>query len=1304
MADDLETPSDHVEGTDTLSPMRSERTPKLSDYLRVFTYATKWDYCTYAAASLASIGAGVTMPLSFIVFGQLTSQITEYFKHPSNTTPEELEGLLAKQALFIMGLFLARWGLNSINKFCFRMIGIRLSSAVRLHYLQSLLSQSIHVIDTMPPGAPATAITTTTNTLQMGISERLGTFLTFTSTIVAAFAVSFTWSWNITLVTSSLILYTMAELAIALPFILKRQTATAQADLQATAIASEALESIRLVHACGAQDRIISRYGEWVNKAMKLAQGMGPATGGHFGLISFGMYGAFGLAFWYGIQRYMAGAIDNPGVVIIVIMSVMLVLTSVERISTPLIAVNQAIVAACELFTVIDMPPPASGTLRPDLAFKDLVFEGVTFEYPSRPGVRVLDDLSFRIRSGQNTALVGPSGSGKSTIVGLLERWYSLTPPPELPRIVKTKKATEMTDEKESEPDSEIERSAKPQLSGSVRVGEDNLEDLDSRWWRANVGLVQQEPFLFNDTIFHNLANGLVGTEWQDAPEDRKRDMVEEACREAHAHDFIRRLPDGYDTRVGDGGAKLSGGQKQRVAIARSIIKKPQILILDEATSAIDVKSERIVQAALDRVSRNRTTITIAHRLSTISKADHIVVLQGGRAVEQGTHQSLLMNEAGVYSGLVRAQLLHLTSPEAEAAEDEEELAPSGGAHMEKMASGRKVVARLAETDERQEISSKTRPLLYSFGSLLYEQRAKWLFFLGIVVSAMGVGAATPIQAWLIAKTINVFLLGGGDLKREGDFWGLMWLALAAGIGFSYVLEGALGLHIQYFVSAVLKMQYFAGMLHQRLSFFDQDNNAAGSLSSRISGDAKRVEELLGMNLAAALSACFALVGCVVIALVFSWKLGIVGLFVTMPIMIFSGFWKLRHELQFDQMNTAVFMESSQFATEAIGAIRTVSALTMEDSITARYQKLLDGHVQAARRKAQWTAALFGFADSSSLGCQALIFWYGSKLLTSGELGLVAFFVCYTAIIQGVEAGSQVLGVAPNAAQAAAAANRILDIHESETTRLKTKNSKDFPEIGGGVNIELRNVHFKYPARDVVVFDNLSLSIERGQYVALVGPSGCGKTTIISLLERFYDLEPDCGEITCNGLNIKDFGIDEYRQNLSLVAQEPTLFRGTIRDSILFGVANPASISEERIHEVCRDAFIHDFIISLPEGYDTEVGQKGVSMSGGQKQRIAIARALIRNPKILLLDEATSALDSESEKIVQEAFEKARRGRTMIAVAHRLSTIQNADVIFVFDDGRVVERGSHDDLIRKKGVYWEMVCYLFHQRFKAAFN
>lgn len=694
------------------------------------------------------------------------------------------------------------------------------------------------------------------------------------------------------------------------------------------------------------------------------------------------------------------------------------------------------------------------------------------------------------------------------------------------------------------------------------------------------------------------------------------------------------------------------------------------------------------MQAALDRVTQHRTTITIAHRLSTIKKADRIIVLKNGQAVEQGTHTSLMENSSGVYSALVRAQALRIGSGQAINASGVTEV------ESEKMTDD-SISTDISPTQDSNKIpDGQSRGLISSFGRLLYELRGQWHLYIGIILSSMAVAACTPLQAWLFAQVLNVFILEGDEARRESNFWGLMWLALAGAVGIGYFLEGWIGLRVQYFVSAVYKSQYLKDMLYQKLAFFDEDGNSHGTLSSRIAGDAKQLEELLGLNLALSISSVFNLTGCVIIALYFSWKLGLIAMLVALPVMIASGCWKYKHEVHFDQMNSAVFAESSQFATEAIGAIRTVSSLTMEDSINDRYQQLLDGHVKAAHRKAQWTSAIFGFADSAGLGCHALIFWYGGRLLVRGEYSMEAFFVCLMAVIQGSESASQGFAMTPNAAQAKAAANRILDIRQSaDQSKDEKKDEAVMVEAEGGVKIELRDVSFKYPTRDVSIFESLSLTIEKGQYAAFVGPSGCGKTTIISLLERFYDLEPNHGAILCNGLDIQDINVYDYRQSLSLVPQEPFMFRGTVRDNILFGISDPESVSEERIHDVCRDAFIHDFIISLPEGYNTDVGQKGVSISGGQKQRIAIARALIREPKILLLDEATSALDSESEKIVQAAFEKARKGRTMIAVAHRLSTIQNADVIFVLDAGRVVEKGTHTDLINKQGVYWDMVSH-----------
>ena len=681
-------------------------------------------------------------------------------------------------------------------------------------------------------------------------------------------------------------------------------------------------------------------------------------------------------------------------------------------------------------------------------------------------------------------------------------------------------------------------------------------------------------------------------------------------------------------------------------------------------------------------------------------------MLQNGRVAEQGTHQSLIEDVDGVYSALVRAQSLSLSRSDETLAPKAERESPTPEAYKDVASSDmekRSSDCNKAEDTNRvsrdvlapsEQSAFQSRGVVSSFGRLLYEQRAQWPSYIGVIISSMAVAAGTPIQAWLFAKVLGVFTLSdSGELKKESDFWGLMWLALAAGVGVAYFSEGWVGLWVQYFISAAYKTQYLADMLRQKIAFFDEDKNAHGALTSRIAGDAKELEELLGLNLALLLSGVFTLVGCIAISLAFGWKLALVAAFITMPIMLFSGYWKYRHEVQFDKMSSAVFTESAQFATEAIGAIRTVSALTMESTINRRYQELLDGHVAAALRKAQPTSLLYGFADSASLGCQALVFWYGGKLLSGGEYALEAFFVCFMAIIQGAEAASQAISVAPNAAQARAAANRILDVRESAQVDRDGMDSSGRISKDGGAHIELRDVSFKYPTRDISVFEGISLSIEKGQYVAFVGPSGCGKTTIISLLERFYDLASDEGSILFDGVDINDFNVYEYRQCLSLVAQEPTMFRGTVRDNILFGIPESRSISDAQIHEVCQLASIHDFIVSLPDGYDTEVGHKGVSMSGGQKQRIAIARALIRDPKLLLLDEATSALDSESEKVVQDALERARSGRTTIAVAHRLSTIQNADVIFVFDNGRVVEKGTHKELLSNQGVYWEMVSF-----------
>lgn len=318
-------------------------------------------------------------------------------------------------------------------------------------------------------------------------------------------------------------------------------------------------------------------------------------------------------------------------------------------------------------------------------------------------------------------------------------------------------------------------------------------------------------------------------------------------------------------------------------------------------------------------------------------------------------------------------------------------------------------------------------------------------------------------------------------------------------------------------------------------------------------------------------------------------------------------------------------------------------------------------------------------------------------------MSVLSFFVCYMAVMSAGESAGVGFSFGPNAAQATGAANRILSVRESLGERKNRSTEEEgedesesggkgmevIPDCEGGVRLQLKDVEFKYPGRDVSIFKGLDITIEKGQFAALVGASGAGKSSIVGLLERFYDIQS--GSILANGKNIKDVDVYEYRKLLSLVAQEPTLFQGTIKENILLGVPDLSTVTDEHLHSTCRDAAIHDFIVSLPEGYNTDVGSRGVSLSGGQKQRVAIARALMRNPKLLLLDEATSALDSESEKQISAALQMVAKGRTTVAVAHRLSTIQHADVIYVLGEGKVLEVGNHEELVKKKGVYFNMV-------------
>ncbi|KAE8135274.1 P-loop containing nucleoside triphosphate hydrolase protein [Aspergillus pseudotamarii] len=1250
----------------------SNRPSSLKSYVRILSYGARGGGLgPMVLGLLCAMGSGVALPLMNVVFGNLTGDFNRYFTS-NNSVNED-----AFRALYIVYLFIGKFVLTYISMLCFRIISLRASSALRLEYMEALFAQPVRKLDETSVGTVTNAITGLSNTIQQSVSDRLAILFQSLALLVAAYAVAFRYSWALTLVVSSAILFVLVGFSITVPHIVKAQRMVDRADEKQAAVAAEVFSAIRTVLALGAEVPLSHKYSSWVKEARKRAVRMCPVTGIHLALLFFAMYSSYALAFWFGLKLYSEGHIANVNTVIVVFFSVLLVVTVLGGIASPLMAITKATSASGPFFDVIDADRVSMKGLRsPDASSQeDICFDSVSFAYPTRPDTQVLRDFTAYFERGNTTALVGPSGSGKSTVVALIERWYQLrnTDPPEESRVVR----------------------------GRILVGKHNLNDLDIKWWRSQIGLVEQEPVLFNESVYTNVAFGLIGTAWEHEPERVKMDLVVKACRDAFANEFIDRLPLGYDTVVGEGGIALSGGQRQRLAIARSIVCNPSILILDEATSSIDIRGEQVVQAALDRVSRDRTTIMIAHRLSTIIRADHIIVMKDGSKAEEGTHQTL-MDHRGVYYSLVNAQQLESPAMDTTAAIEELPYTLPEDTKVEAYAADGYEVTDSEEVVKRKGGKGVIRTLWH----VVREQRTHWPVLALTVIGSMGAGSAFAFQSWLFAKLVQVFQFSGNKLSEAANFWSLMFFILALAMCLFYFDVGYASTSFSVDIAANYRQDYFQSILHKPVSYYDQEENSSGTLMGRLSTDPKQLQELFGVNGVFPLISIFSLMGCVAISFSFGWKLAAVAFFAALPFILLASYFRIQYEVQFEGMNAEVYAESSKFATEAIRAFRTVTSLTMEDTILQRYSNLLSQQRIRAIHKAWLATLVVALSDSIDLCAMALTFWYGGQLLASREYDPVVFFVVYIAIIQGGQSAGQFLSFGPNMAQTTASARRILETRSSSNERDNDQNHR--PQSMSGVplfhqaDVCCRDLTFQYPSRGGPVFTGMNFSIHSGQYVAIVGPSGCGKSTIVSLLERFYD--PAKGSIEFAGQDIRKYPLASYRRALSLVSQEPKLFEGTIRENLLLGLeadddGELDTSREARMIEACKDAELHEFIISLPEGYSTSLGINAqLSLSGGQKQRLCIARALMRRPRLLLLDEATSSLDSQSERLIQKALERLaeRKTMTIIAVAHRLATIQKADLILVCGEGEpgsgsvIIERGTHTELLQRRGVYWQM--------------